>query len=240
MKIDVFIPCCIDQFAPKTGFNLIKILNSFEVDVQYNSEQTCCGETFFRNGNFEEAKKLGIQFMDNFASSDYIVSASSSCVSFVRNYFEELYHNSSCHNRCKEYISKTYDIADFLVNILQKTQFNVLLEKKAVLIENRGIRSLYNQQKELKILLSNIEGLELIDLPGLETLPGSEILFSNNFEPIATHIVQSFIGAMQAANADTVISNDYLSLLNIESYCKKQNLPINCFHIVDILANGIQ
>lgn len=240
MKIDVFIPCCIDQFAPKTGFNLIKLLSNLEVDVQYNPEQTCCGETFFRNGNFEEAKKLGTQFMDNFASSDYIVGASPSCVSFVKNYFEELFYNSSCHNRCKEYISKTYDIADFLVNILGKTQFNASLSKKAVLIENRGIRSLYNQQKELTALLSNVNGLEIIKLPDFETLPGTDIHFANNFEPIATHFIQNFISAMQAENVDTVISNDYLSLLNIESYCKKQNIAVNCFHIVDILANGIE
>ena len=240
MKVDVFIPCCIDQFAPQTGFNLIKLLNTADLDLHYNPEQTCCGETFFRNGDFENAKKLASQFMENLASSDYIVSASSSCVSFIKNHFEELFYNSSYHNRCKEYINKTYDIADFLVNILDKHQFNAALQKKAVLIEDRGIRNLYNQRKELKTLLSNVEGLELVEIPQFETLPGSDFHFANDFEPVATHILQQFLSAMQQTGADTVISNDFRPLLNVESYCKKQAIPVNCLHIVDVLANGIE
>ena len=240
MKVDIFIPCCVDQFAPQTGFNLIKLLNSLELEVQYNPNQTCCGETFFRNGNFEDAKKLGEQFMKNFDSSDYIVGASSSCVSFVKNYFEELFYNSSYHNNCKEYIRKTYNISDFLVNILEKTQFNASLQKRAVLIENRGIRNLYNQRKELKTLLSSVEGLELIDIPQFETLPGSDIYFANNFDPIAIHFIQQLLTEMQHAGVDTIISNDLQPLLNIDSYCKKQAIPVNCLHIIDVLANGIE
>ena len=40
MDVEVFIPCCIDQFTPQTGENLILLLQKLGHNVIYNKEQT--------------------------------------------------------------------------------------------------------------------------------------------------------------------------------------------------------
>jgi len=50
MTVDIFIPCFIDQIYPQTGFNMIRILEKFEVEVVYNENQTCCGQIAFNSG----------------------------------------------------------------------------------------------------------------------------------------------------------------------------------------------
>ncbi len=51
MNVSIFIPCCIDQFTPQTGKNLISLLERLGHSVDYNPEQTCCGRLLYDNGN---------------------------------------------------------------------------------------------------------------------------------------------------------------------------------------------
>ncbi|MGE5318138.1 MAG: heterodisulfide reductase-related iron-sulfur binding cluster, partial [Chloroflexota bacterium] len=44
MKVDIFIPCYIDQLYPETGFSMVKILEKVGITVEYNKNQTCCGQ----------------------------------------------------------------------------------------------------------------------------------------------------------------------------------------------------
>ncbi len=44
MIVDLFIPCFVDQFYPETALNMIKVLERVGCGVNYNHEQTCCGQ----------------------------------------------------------------------------------------------------------------------------------------------------------------------------------------------------
>ena len=85
MKIDIFIPCFIDQLYPQTGFNMIKILEKFDLEVFYNENQTCCGQISFNSGNWDDAKAIGEKFILEFNHNRPVVVPSASCAGFVRN-----------------------------------------------------------------------------------------------------------------------------------------------------------
>ena len=59
MKIDIFIPCFIDQFRPQTALNMIKVLEKAGCVVNYNTEQTCCGLPAFNAGYWDDAREVG-------------------------------------------------------------------------------------------------------------------------------------------------------------------------------------
>ena len=44
MKVSLFIPCLTDQFFPRVGMNLYKILRKAGAQVDYPEDQTCCGQ----------------------------------------------------------------------------------------------------------------------------------------------------------------------------------------------------
>ena len=66
MNVDVFIPCFIDQFYPETAVNFIKVLKKAGCEVNYNPEQTCCGQPSFNSGYWKETRTLAIKFLNDF------------------------------------------------------------------------------------------------------------------------------------------------------------------------------
>ena len=38
MKVELFVPCIIDQFFPSVAFHTMKVLERAGVEVEYNSE----------------------------------------------------------------------------------------------------------------------------------------------------------------------------------------------------------
>ena len=90
MTVDIFIPCFIDQIFPETGMNMVKVLEKLNIEVNYNENQTCCGQMAFNSGFWDEAKCMGEKFIKDFSSSKYVVAPSASCVGMVRNYYPEL------------------------------------------------------------------------------------------------------------------------------------------------------
>ena len=80
MEVDVFIPCFIDQIYPETGLNMVKLLRHLGVRVNYNKNQTCCGQMAFNFGYWDEAKSLGEKFIRDSPHDRPIVGPSASCV----------------------------------------------------------------------------------------------------------------------------------------------------------------
>ena len=87
MKIQLFIPCFVDQLYPQTAFNMIKVLEKAGCEVTYNTNQTCCGQPAFNAGFWNEAREVAAKFIADFEGFDYVVAPSASCVGFVRNYY---------------------------------------------------------------------------------------------------------------------------------------------------------
>ena len=90
MTVDLFIPCFIDQFYPETGHNVVKILQKLGVKLNYNPNQTCCGQPSFNSGYWKETLPITKKFMKDFPNDRLIVSPSASCTGFVKNYLPEI------------------------------------------------------------------------------------------------------------------------------------------------------
>ena len=97
-KVELFIPCFVDQLYPETAFNTIKLLEKAGCQVDYNPEQTCCGQPAYNAGFWDNAKTVGRQFLTNFSDEHYVVSPSASCVGMVKSGYNDLFTNSKENN----------------------------------------------------------------------------------------------------------------------------------------------
>jgi len=136
MKIQLFIPCFIDQLYPNTAFNMVKVLEKAGCEVNYNTDQTCCGQPAFNAGFCDEAKSVAEKFLKDFDSVDYVVAPSASCVGFVRNYYPGLFDNGSMHNKMKDLVKRTYEFSEFLLDILKIEDLGASLSR--AIAANRG------------------------------------------------------------------------------------------------------
>jgi L-lactate dehydrogenase complex protein LldE len=42
-RVTLFIPCFVDQFGPQIGLDMIRVLRRIGWEVNFSTEQTCCG-----------------------------------------------------------------------------------------------------------------------------------------------------------------------------------------------------
>jgi L-lactate dehydrogenase complex protein LldE len=238
MTIDLFIPCFIDQFYPETGMNMVKLLEKAGQQVNYNTEQTCCGQLAFNSGFTDEAKKLGNKFLKDFPNDRPVVSPSASCTGYVKNYYQELFHNTANHIEYKRLTRNMFEITDFLVNRVKFTDFGAAFPHKVTYHDScAGLRE-YGLKAEGRLLLSKVKGIELVEMKEREICCGFGGVFSVKHEAISTAMAQQKIENALETEAEYIVSTDLSCLMHLEGYINKNKLPIKVIHIVDILASG--
>ncbi|HTB31554.1 MAG TPA: (Fe-S)-binding protein [Bacteroidia bacterium] len=238
MIVDIFIPCFVDQLYPQTGFNMVKVLERVGCDVNYNPEQTCCGQPAFNAGYWADAKKVGEKFIKEFQHDRYIVSPSASCVGMIKNYYPEMFHNSALHNEYKQLAKNIHEFSDFLVNVLKVSDIGATLEGTATYHDSCAALRECNIKQEPRALLSKVRMLELKEMKDTESCCGFGGTFSAKFEPIAVGMVSDKVKNAVETGAQYLISTDLSCLLHMDGYIKKQNLNVKTMHLADVLASG--
>ena len=238
MTIDLFIPCFIDQFYPETGMNMVKVLEKAGVSVNYNPEQTCCGQLAFNSGFTDEAKKLGNKFLKDFPNDRPVVSPSASCAGYVKNYYHELFHNTASHLEYKRLTRNIFEITDFLVNKIKFTDFGAAFPHKVTYHDScAGLRE-YKLKAEGRLLLSKVKDLEVVEMKEREVCCGFGGSFSVKHEAISTAMAQQKVQNALETEAEYIVSTDLSCLMHLEGYINKHKMPLKVIHIVDILASG--
>lgn len=238
MIVDIFIPCYIDQFFPETAWNMIKVLESLDCAVNYNPEQTCCGHPAFNMGHWDESKEIGEKFINEFLNNRYIVVPSASCVSFIKNQYQEMFYNSVLHNEFKQIQKNIYEFSDFIVNILKITNIGAELKAKGVYMETCSSKNNYNLKNEPYVLLDKVKGLELKTLAGQGECCGFGGSFSVKYEPIAVAMAEEKVNQILLTDAEILIASDTPCLIHLDGYIKQQNKSLKIMHIADVLASG--
>jgi len=238
MKVQLFIPCFVDQLYPQTAFNMVKVLEKACCDVEYNTNQTCCGQPAFNAGFQSEAKKVAEKFLKDFDTPDYIVAPSASCVGFVRNYYGKLFENSSQHNLVKNLSLRIFEFTEFLTNILKIENFGAVLNAKATYHDScAGLRECKIKEGP-RNLLKKVKGLQLIEMAETETCCGFGGTFAVKFDAISNAMADQKINHALDTGASHIISTDLSCLMHLQGIITKKDLPITTLHIADVLANG--
>lgn len=238
MEVDLFVPCFVDQVFPETAINMVRVLEKGGVRVRYNDRQTCCGQMAFNAGFWEEAKSMGVKFIRDFAHSRYIVGPSASCVGYVRNYFQTLFHNTAYHVESKHLIRRIYEFSDFMVNVAKFTNVGARFEEVVTYHDSCAALREYGIRDEPRILLSHVSGLELREMNHTEECCGFGGTFSVKFEPISTAMAEQKVRHALDTGASYIVSTDSSCLMHQWGYIQKHQLPLKVIHIADVLASG--
>ena len=238
MKVQIFIPCFIDQLYPQTAFNMVKVLEKACCEVVYNGNQTCCGQPAFNAGYWDEARAVCSKFIKDFDNADYIVCPSASCVGFVKNYYSKLFENSSIHNQVKDLGNRIYEFTEFLTEVLKIENYGAVLNTTATYHDSCAALRECKIKEGPRKLLSNVKGLKLVEMNDTDTCCGFGGTFSVKFDAISVAMADQKVNNAKATNADLIISTDMSCLMHLEGYIKNKGLSIKTMHIADVLASG--
>jgi L-lactate dehydrogenase complex protein LldE len=238
MEVDIFIPCFVDQIFPQTAWNMVKVLEKAGCKVNYNQEQTCCGQPAWNAGFKERTRPVALKWINDFNTSNPVVSPSGSCVGMIRSYYLEMFANTSNHLKCRSAQQRTFELTEFLTEVIKIEDFGAKLAGKATYHDACGALRECHIKEAPRRLLSHVRGLELVEMNECETCCGFGGTFAVKFEPISVAMAEQKVNNALETGAEYLISTDLSCLMHIDAYIQKKKLPLRAMHIADVLASG--
>ncbi len=238
MRVQLFIPCFVDQLYPQTAFNMVKVLEKACCEVAYNTNQTCCGQPAFNAGYWDDAREVCAKFLQDFEGADYVVAPSASCVGFVKNYYGRLFENAASYNKVKDLGNRIFEFSEFLTDILKIEQYGAVLNGKATYHDSCAALRECKIKEGPRRLLSQVKGLEVVEMNDVETCCGFGGSFAVKFEGISIGMADQKVNNALATGAEYIISTDLSCLMHLDGYIKGKQLPLTTMHLADVLAAG--
>jgi L-lactate dehydrogenase complex protein LldE len=238
MTVQLFVPCFIDQLYPEVAFNTIKVLEKAGCTVKYNQQQTCCGQPAFNAGFWGESKDVCTKFVRDFDGVDYIVSPSASCTGFVRNNFGKIFENNAFQSPARKVANQMFELSEFLVKILNITNVGAEFNGKVTYHDScAGLREC-KIKDEPRALLSNVTGLELVEMNDTDTCCGFGGSFAVKYDTISVAMADQKITNAIATEAEYIVSTDMSCLMQLDGRINYNGQAIKVLHLADVLSSG--
>ncbi len=238
MKISLFIPCLVDQFAPQVGVATVNILKKLGCSIDYPFEQTCCGQPAFNNGYRNDAKILAERFINIFANSKYIVAPSGSCVSMVKVFYDKLDLSKEARNKLEQIKINIFELSEFIVNVLKLTEVGASFKGRVTYHESCHLLRELHISNEPRELIKNVHGVEFIEMKESNRCCGFGGTFSFKFPELSTNITEDKVLNIINSGAEYVVANDTSCLMNIDAVLKQKKSKIRTLHIAQLLVAG--
>ncbi len=248
MKIGLFVPCYVDQFAPSAAMSTLKLLEAQGYEVEVPLVNVCCGQIQTNSGYPEQAVPIQKNFAKVFEKYDYVVSPSGSCVSMIRHHVNA----SLIGHGMAETQKKVYELCEFLVDVvgLEKLKIDSALNKKV------GIHTSCHGHRELRLgqstenmtprpaklnqLLEKVQGLQVIEAKRRDECCGFGGSFCVTEEAISSRMGQDRLHDFASKEVEVITSADVSCLMHLRGIAEREKSTIRFCHIAEILSGDLK
>lgn len=237
-KVTLFVQCLVDSMFPEVGDAMVEVFNRLGVPMEYPENQTCCGQPAFNSGYNREARAAAKRFVEIFGDAEKIVCPSGSCVHMVRHHYPQLFEDESMEFRMhvKDIGNRCYEFSEYLVDVLGVVNLGAEFSGKVTYHDSCHLLRGLGIKEQPRKLLSNVDGLELIEMNDSDICCGFGGTFSVNYPEISTAMVDEKIENILASGADCVVGCDVSCLMNIKGRLSRRGEKVKVMHIAEILA----
>ena len=238
MRVGLFVTCLVDLMRPRIGFAALELLEAAGCEVIVPETQTCCGQPGYNLGDRGSALALARKVVAEFAGCEYVVAPSGSCAGMIRTHYPDLFRDAPEElERAKTLCAKTYELADFLVNVVKLERVSAALDARVTYHDScSGLREL-GVKAQPRVLLSKVQGLTLKEMTQPEQCCGFGGTFAVKFGDISTHIVDRKCADIEATGADAVVLGDLGCMLNIEGRLRRRgDTKTKVLHFAEVLT----
>ncbi len=244
MDVALFIPCYVDQLAPRVGLACVELLERLGCRISFDPQQTCCGQPFVTTGALAEAARLARRHLRIFERAEAVVCPSASCVATVRHRYAELVGDADA----RALAARTFELGEFLVKALHKTDVGARFPHKVALLEScHGLRELelgWPSERTARApgkglserLLDAVAGLELCALPRRDECCGFGGAFSVEYPELSARIGRAKLAALVESGAEYVTGTDASCLLHLDGLRRRAGVGPEPIHLAEILA----
>lgn len=241
MTIALFITCLTDQFYPRSGIAVVKVLEHLGHQVVFPEAQTCCGQPMFNTGYHAEARGLARRMIRIFSEYETIVTPSASCAAMIRQHYPSLFADGSDDRAQAEALAqRTYEFVEYLVKVhdVDLHALGVSWQGKATYHYSCHLRDL-GIRDDSQQLMSHIQGMEYQALSQPQQCCGFGGTFAVKFPQISAAMVRDKVQDIRATGAGTLVCNEAGCSMNIAGACRRDGLEIRIKSLAEIIAEGL-
>ena len=245
MTAALFIPCYVNQFYPNAAIATLRLLEKLGVSVVYPTAQTCCGQPMANSGFEYLGAECDELFVKNFASFDYIVAPSASCVLHVKDHL----HSKTNPQAAMDIRGKIFELVEFLTDVLKVQHLKARFPHRVGIHHScHGLRGLrLSQMSELNAppfskperLLGMVEGLELIALDRPDDCCGFGGTFCVSEEAVSARMGKDRVADHEKNGAEFITSSDLSCLMHLEGILNRKKSRVKVLHIAEILNSEL-
>lgn len=246
MRVAFFVPCYVDQLKPEVGLAALDVFEALGIDAIYPEDQTCCGQPFLTAGATDQARRLGEHFVDVFEGFDEIVTLSGSCAATLRRQLPLLVSGSRAESAAR----RTREFGEFLV------EHGALDQPLGPFRQRVGLHASCHALRDLRLgtpsetrdperidparmLLSAIDGLELVELTRSDECCGFGGMFSIEEEAVSCRMGLDRLDDHRRAGAEVITSTDVSCLLHLDGLARRNGFTFRAMHLAEILASSL-
>ena len=245
MKIGLFVPCYVDAVYPEVGIATYKLLTHLGLEVDYPMNQTCCGQPMANAGFQTKAQQMAANFDEMFKPFDYVVAPSASCAAFVKLHHPHLLHGKQECSAAK----RVMDVVEFLHDVLKVTSLPGKFPH-VVSVHNscHGVRELglsspsernIPMYSKIKDLLQLVEGITVKEPERPDECCGFGGMFSIEEPAVSVQMGKDKLKRHMATGAEFITGPDSSCLMHMQGVAKREQMPIQFIHVVQILSAGL-
>lgn len=240
MRASLFITCYNDTLFPETGRAVVTVLERLGVGVDFNPQQTCCGQMHANTGFRTEAFSLARRFIGLYRDAEAVVIPSSSCVAMIRDQYpgllEELGDSSLC-NELLALMPRVYELSEFLIDRLGVEDVGGYFPHRVTYHAScHGLRALHLSDRPSR-LLAKVRGLDLVPLANLDRCCGFGGTFAVKNGEVSSAMLAAKLQDVTATKAEFCTALDNSCLMHLGGALHRQFLGMKTIHMAEILAS---
>jgi L-lactate dehydrogenase complex protein LldE len=223
------------MFQTNVGKSTVELLERLGCEVEFPESQVCCGQPAYNSGYVKETIDVAKNMIRTFENAEYVVTPSGSCATMFVEYPHLFEAEPEWKKRAEDLAGKTYELTQFIVEVLKITDVGAKLSGKATVHASCHMTRLLGVKDAPAALLNQVKGLELVPLPNAQNCCGFGGTFSVKMTPISEQMVDEKVDSVMQTDADYLIGADCGCLLNIGGRLERLGKNVKVMHIAEVL-----
>jgi L-lactate dehydrogenase complex protein LldE len=238
LKINLLIPCFVDQLFPSVGISVVRIFEKLGHTVDFKESVACCGQPAFNAGYWKEARGIAGRVLRSLAGSDPVVVPSGSCAAMVKNFYPELFRETPQAEAAVQLSQRVFEFSSFLVDQLRITELGSRFPARVTFHDGcHGLRELH-VKRQPRQLLERVQDLTLLEMEDQTSCCGFGGTFAVKFPMISTAMGETKSASAVETGAEYLVSNDSSCLMHLQGLLSRQNQKLKTIHLAEVLASS--
>ncbi len=239
MRVALQITCINDALFPDTGRAMVTLLRRLGVDVEFPAAQTCCGQPMVNTGYLDEAVPALRSFVSAFQGYDAIVTPSGSCAGSARHQHQAVARRSgdpSLVAAVEKTSPRVFELSEFLVDVLGVTDVGAAFPHTVTYHPTCHSLRMLGVGDRPRLLLEQVRGLRLVDLPAAEECCGFGGTFAMKNADTSVAMGSDKARHVRESGAEILVAGDNSCLMHVGGLLSRQRSGVRTMHLAEVLA----